>query len=90
MTNHSGLTLITNDKFKKVLKDSCKVTLDGEVTTHDEFVVIATDKVNGDTVMFKNADPIVIARAALIINQMYLETFSALSVEEQEEIMTYV
>lgn len=90
MTSPTGLTLITNEAFKKSLKTRCAITLDGEVNSFSEFITIGHNEVTGDTILLQNADAVTIARASLMINNLFLETFSKLTPAEQEEIMSVV
>lgn len=90
MTKVTGLQLITNDAFQKQLKTRCAITLNGEVSSYTEFVTIGHNEVTGDTVLLNNADAVTIARAAIMIRNLFNETFSKLSEAEQEEIMSVV
>lgn len=87
MTNRTGLSLITNDAFKKTMNTSCTVNMNNEVIKTDDFVAVVYDEHTEQTTMHSNADAYTLGKAALMIKAEFLKSMEQLSEEDREAVM---
>lgn len=87
MIRATGLKLHTNDKFKRVLKPSCTVKIDNNVTRFNDFVAVGYDPETGNTTIINNADTVTLGQALLMINNKFQESLQALSEQDRQLVL---
>lgn len=85
MTNSTELKLI-NTGAKRVLRPSCTVKMDNNISTFKDFVTVGHNPDTGATTILHNTDAVTLGHSMMMINNAFATLMGDMTQEQQSEV----